>query len=167
MFERWLYKSITGAISTARLFSTSSSTSIPFKCLEDKPFSTGYWLWQHRYLIDSVRQFGYPSLFITISPSEWTFPWPYMLQNISSNSGYGPTNLPFQESMHYVHTLEQVIRGYLWGSNNSKWKQHVFNYNNSSNQTNILNYFYRFEFQKRGTIHVHLLIWLKTQHMCN
>ena len=42
--------------------------------LDCKEFSTGYWQWCHLFLLDAVRQFGYPSLFITISPSEWSFP---------------------------------------------------------------------------------------------
>ena len=29
------------------------------------------------------------------------------------------------------------------------------------NQTNVLTYFYRFEFQDRGTVHLHMLVWLK------
>ena len=46
----------------------------PLQSLDCKEFSTGYWQWCHLFLLDAVRQFGYPSLFITISPSEWSFP---------------------------------------------------------------------------------------------
>ena len=37
----------------------------------------------------------------------------------------------------------------------------MFNYNNIASFDNILTYFYKFEFQGRGTVHVHLLVWLK------
>lgn len=46
----------------------------PLQPLDCKEFCSGYWQWCHLFLIDAVRQYGYPSLFITISPSEWTFP---------------------------------------------------------------------------------------------
>ena len=160
VFDRWLYKTITGAINTYRSISQSQSQSAAFLALEDKPFSTGYWQWQHRYLLDAVHQFGMPTLFITISPSEWTFPWPMWLKDISSATGYGPTTLPFFETIHFMNVLEQLVHGYLCGSNDSHWRNHLFNYNRLANKRNVKTYFYRFEFQKRGTIHLHLLVWL-------
>ena len=75
--------------------------------------------------------------------------------------GKGPTQLASFETMHITHILEQVIRGYLCGSNDKGWSSHVFNYNHMSTYDNIQTYFYRFEFQSRGTVHVHLLVWLK------
>eukprot|EP00795_Rhopilema_esculentum_P003594 gene3594-12991_t len=160
VFDRWLYKTITGALNTSRRFSGNEGQFNAFTSLEDKPFSVGYWQWQHRYLIDAVRQFGLPSLFITISPSEWSFPLPLWLTRISEYTGYGPTRLPFFETMHFMNVLEQIVRGYLCGSNDCKWKNHLFNYQRLPT-SNVLTYFYRFEFQKRGTLHVHLLVWLK------
>ena len=59
-----------------------------------------------------------------------------------------------------MNVLEQVVRGYLCGSNDSHWRNHIFNYNRLANKQNVKTYFYRFEFQKRGTIHLHLLVWL-------
>ena len=60
------------------------------------------------------------------------------------------------------------MRGYLCGSNDKRWSNHVFSYNRLAKYYNIRTYFYRFEFQNRGTLHIHLLIWLKditkTQH---
>ena len=46
----------------------------PRQSLDPKPFSSEYWDWNHWFLINAVRQHGFPSLFITISPSQWTFP---------------------------------------------------------------------------------------------
>ena len=44
------------------------------QALDSKKFTSGYWEWCHLFLIDAVRQYGYLSFFITISPCEWTFP---------------------------------------------------------------------------------------------
>lgn len=52
-YDRWLFKTITGAINTAR-----QSHCSPARALEDKSFSYQYWQWQHRVLIDAVHQFG-------------------------------------------------------------------------------------------------------------
>lgn len=87
------------------------------------------------------------------------------IEDIRKKSGHGPTKLSGHETIHIAHTLEQVIRGYLCGSNTNKWSKHVLNYQNKKAQSNINTYFYRFEFQKRGTVHVHLLVWLKNVTM--
>jgi hypothetical protein len=76
-------------------------------------------------------------------------------------TGHGPTSLAAYETTHIAHVLEQLIRGYMTWSNQSSWKKHIFSYGNRSNIRNINTYFYRFEFQQRGTVHVHLLVWLK------
>ena len=70
-YDLWLFKTVLGAITTARKSHCSSARS-----LEAKTFSPDFWKWQHYCLIDSVRQFGFATLFITISPFEWSFPLP-------------------------------------------------------------------------------------------
>lgn len=37
----------------------------------------------------------------------------------------------------------------------------MFTYDNRRRCNNILTYFHRFEFQQRGTVHLHLLVWLR------
>lgn len=161
VFDRWIFKTVTGAINSAKIFSAKNAQSLAFNSLQDKSFCKGYWQWQHRYLIDAVRQFGLPDLFITISPSEWSFPLPYWMEDISKMSGRGPTELPCYETTNFMHILEQIIRGYLCGANDAKWRKHLLNDSKYTLTSNINTYFYRFEFQKRGTVHVHCLVWLK------
>ena len=67
--------------------------------------------------MDAVQQFAPPSLFITISPFEWTFPSPPWLENGTSKTSKSPRNIPSLETLHIVHVLEQLVRGYLCGSN--------------------------------------------------
>ena len=158
-FDRWLYKTITGAIHTSH--NNSQETVSAFQALQDKPFSKGYWDWQHRYLINAVALFGLPLLFIIISPSEWNLQLPFWLEDICEQTGYGPTNLAFFETIHFLPVLEQIVRGYLCGSNDSNWTNHLLSYNHSKKQSNIKTYFYCFEFKQSGTLHIHCLIWLK------
>ncbi|KAJ7359029.1 hypothetical protein OS493_019936 [Desmophyllum pertusum] len=75
--------------------------------------------------------------------------------------GRGATELPMLETIHIAHVLEQVVRSYLCGSNTNRWRRHLFSDSDDPSHTNILTYFYRFEFQQRGTVHLHLLVWLR------
>lgn len=155
-YDLWIFTTVSGALSSGRIMRCS-----PARALNAKTFSTGYWKMQHRLLLDAVYQFGYPSLFITINPYEWTFPFPKWLSNIRDMTGRGPTALSGFETIHIAHVLEQLVRGYLTGTNQSSWKKHILSYGNRSAISNINTYYYRFEFQQRGTVHLHLLVWLK------
>ena len=154
-YDRWLFKTITGAINSAKQAQCSPATA-----LEAKTFSQQYWSNQHRYLIDAVRQFGFPSMFITISPFEWSFPFPPWLDHLRNQTGKGATELAIPETIHIAHVLEQYIRGSLCGSNTNRWKNHLLAKKSDPSANKVTNYFYRFEFQKRGTLHAHILIWL-------
>ena len=46
----------------------------PKQALDCKEFSALFWEWCHKFFIDTVKQYGYPSIFITISSSEGLFP---------------------------------------------------------------------------------------------
>lgn len=158
-YDRWLFKTITGAINSAK-----QSQCSPAVALEAKTFSHQYWMNQHRYLIDAVRQFGFPSIFMTISPFEWTFPCPPWLEQLRHKTGRDATELAIPETIHIAHVLEQYIRGYLCGMNTNRWKEHLFCKRSDPTVNNVTNYFYRFEFQKRGTLHAHILLWLDEIH---
>ena len=123
---------------------------LPARALNMKTFSVGYWQWQHWYLVDAMRQYGFPSVFITISPYEWTFPVPQWLQRLHEQSGHRPTNMAAFETLHFAHTLDQLIRGYICGSNSQLWQNHLLRHNWDPNQANINTYFYRFEFQQHA-----------------
>lgn len=155
-YDHWLFKTITGAISIARKLKCS-----PARALNTKTFSVGYWQWQHRFLVDAMRQYGFPSPFITISPYEWTFPVPTWLETYCQETGSGATNLAGFETMHFAHTLEQLIQGYICGSTTARWKEHLLHHKCDPKRTNVNTYSYHFEFQHRGTLQVYLLVWLK------
>ena len=123
-YDRWLYKTVSGAINAACYLNCS-----PARSLDSKTFSATYWDWQHRYVLDAVDQFGLPDVFIMISPFEWSFPFPQWLEDIRLCTGKGATELAGYETAHIVHVLAQIVRGYLCGSNSARWSKHVFSYN--------------------------------------
>ena len=51
--------------------------------------------------------------------------------------------------------------GYFCDSNDALWRSHLFSNFCKSSENNVINYFYGFEFQNRGTVHIHILVWLK------
>ena len=71
-----------------------------------------------------------------------------------------PTDLPWRLSMWPI-TPEQIARGYLTGANSNRWHHHVFGYTQNPKDSNVITYFYCFEFQSRGTLHLHMLVWVK------
>ena len=155
-YDGWLFKTITGAINSAKKGHCSPAIS-----LEAKTFSHQFWRNQHRFLIDAVRQFGFPSTFLTIFPFEWSFPWPHWFTKLQDDTSKGPTALPIPETLHIIHVLEEYIRGFLCGKNPNRWKNHLFTKKSDPASNNVTNYFYPFEFQKRGTLHTHILVWLE------
>ena len=155
-YDRWLFKTITGAVNASK-----ASGCSPNRSLENKSFSKTFWQHQNLYLIDAVRQYGYPSFFITISPYEWTFPFPPFLQEMRSHYFKDVTDIPTLETIHIAHVLEQIDHGYLTGGNCNRWRTNVFTNLRDPTSKNLETFFYRFEFQKRGTLHLHMLVWVK------
>ena len=98
------FKTVTGAINTTR-----RSRCSPTIALDHKSFSPGYWQWQHRFLLDAVRQFGFPSVLDTISPYEWRFPCPTWQDAIRSKTARQPTEILTLGMLHITHILEQLV----------------------------------------------------------
>ena len=73
------------------------------------------------------------------------------------------TDLPVLETLHIADVLEQVARGYMYltGANSNWWRQHFFSNQQQPTESNLLTYLYRFEFQSRETLHLHMLVWVK------
>ena len=154
-YDRWLFKTITGAVNASK-----ASGCSPNRSLENKSFSKTFWQHQHLFLIDAVHQYGFPSLFITLSPYEWTFPFPPFIENIRHMYGKDITEVALLETLHIAHVAEQLVRGYVTGGNSNRWRTHVLTNVQHPASKNITTYFYRFEFQQRGTVHLHMLVWL-------
>ena len=71
-----------------------------------------------------------------------------------------PTGDAFAETMQVIHSLQQLIVGLFSGSNHLNWKHHLVANYKHKDRPNVPAYFYRMEFQKRETPHIHALFWL-------
>lgn len=152
-YDRWLFKTITGAVNASKASGCSLNRS-----LENKSFSKTFWQHQNLYLIDAVRLYGSPSFSITISPYEWTFPFPPFLEEIRSHYFKDVTETLTIETLHIAHVLGQIARGYLPGGNCNRWRTNVFTNLQDPTSKNLQTFFHRFEFQKRATLHLHMLV---------
>ena len=63
-----------------------------------------------------ARKIVDPDIFITISPYEWTSPYPDWVRSAFIKTLRSKLHLPAQETMSIVHTLLQVAKGVLAGS---------------------------------------------------
>lgn len=129
-----------------------------------------YWIRHHAILLDLTAQLGYPDLFLTVSPYEWFFPYPYWIQKVHQAMHKGPTDCSGPEVLAVAHALHQMCAGWLAGKTSAKqWKTHVFGDKTSALGAPIKGFFGRYEFQEegeeqifgrgRGSIHLHCLFW--------
>jgi len=124
-------------------------------------WSPEYWRRHHECLLDLVEQVGQPDLFLTIAPYEFFFPYPAWVRKVQKILGRGPTQVPSGEVLAMAHALHQLCAGFLAGkTGGKKWKNHVFSDKTGTEET-VQAFFGRFEFQDRGTLHLHILFWLK------
>ena len=155
-------------------------------------FSPEYWQTRHAALIDVVKQLGLPSLFITIAPYEWSFPFHAWVEDEMTKLLRCRLRLPVAETLHIAHVLAQAVQGLLTGANNQRegskranrapWTSHILAAKDGTGRKTVVNFFGRLEYQDgkrrryvdgrelasqfyhgRGTVHLHLLVWL--QHL--
>ena len=150
-------------------------------------FSPEYWRSRHAALIDLVKQLGLPTLFVTLAPYEWSFPFHEWVEDEMHKQLRSRLHLPVAETLHIAHVLAQTVVGLLTGSNKKTstdhggaWKRHILSAKDGSGKKTVVNFFARLEFQDgkrkryvnmeeaatqfyhgRGTVHVHLLVWLE------
>ena len=148
--------------------------------LKGAKFSPLYWAVRHNALIDLQRQIGYPTLFFTIAPYEWSFPYHDWVLDEMGKSLRSRLHLPAGETLHITHVFKELVRGLLtgWNQKNTdpkradrKWTRHILGCKDGSGRETVVNFFGRFEFQDgkrkegtqkyhgRGTPHLHLLVW--------
>ena len=138
-------------------------------------FSPLYWRSVHRALTDLVRQMGYPQIFWTLAPDEWTFPFHQHVRSDMSKLLRHHLHLPIQETLGFAHIFSQLVRGLLCGrhrnANAKPWASKILNTTDEQGRPVRLNFFSRIEFQDgsrkeptqsyhgSGRPHIHVLLF--------
>ena len=65
-----------------------------------------YWAVRHQALIDLQRQIGYPTLFFTIAPYEWSFPYHDYVLDEMAKALRSRLHLPAGETLHLAHVFK-------------------------------------------------------------
>ena len=84
-------------------------SSTPMRVLlKGESFSPLYWRKPHLALLDAVRQRGYPPLFATQAPYEWSMPYHIALRDGMAKLLRPRQSMPLFETLHMAHVLEQT-----------------------------------------------------------
>jgi hypothetical protein len=161
---------------------------MPMRVLAKRlPFSPMYWRGVHLGLLDLVRQVGYPKIFWTLAPDEWTFPYHEFVRRDMAKLLRQRLHLPVQETLHLAHVLTQTVRGLLTGLNQRHatqrgsryWGRHILAAKDDAGCEVKLAYFLRLEFQDgtrkepsqdyhgSGRPHLHVLIFTDNPQALN
>ena len=151
-YERWLYQIVSGSIDSEKKYNLCLAS-----VLSQKPFCHSSWRWLHALLIDTVDRLGYPDFFLTMSASEWDLHKPWWSASCFQRHGLPQTQDSFAETISISHSLQQFVSAYLCGEGRGKWTNQLFADAKYPRKKNVKAYFWRLEFQRRGTPHLHCL----------
>ena len=143
--------------------------------LKGETFSPLYWKEKHHALVDMQRQCNFPTLFKTMAPWEFSFPYHIFVLDEMEKCGCGRMQAPGLETLHTAHVFTELNRGLYTGFNKTAkdggWKNHLLAALDGNTKT-VVNFFQRLEYQdgKRklptqdyhgsGRVHVHSLDYL-------
>lgn len=121
----------------------------PDEIASDMQIFSAHWLHEARKLEDVCRQRrSFPNVFFTVAPAEWTFPlhdqvlgWARGAKRLSETQA----TLTYHIYNVIVAILEQLL------GDTARLQ--------SVGIAAVAEYSMRFEFQNRGTLHVHVLLW--------
>ena len=145
VYDLWLSSALGGK---------KNSVNAPMRTsMQQYSFSPEFWHTHHAALVDLVKQIGFPTLFLTISPYEWSFPYHEVVEHRMRQHLRTKLHLPVEETLHIAHVLTQTVLGYLTGFNkkgstgkNKAWKSHILGPTDDSGKRTVITYFLRFLF---------------------
>ncbi len=157
----------------------NSGTGVPLRLmLKGHPFSPEYWKELHWALVDLVRQRGYPPLFTTTAPFEWSFPYHVWVVDAMSKARLGRMRCAVFETLNQAHVILQVEKNFVAGANKKEMRRkrdhrdQLLQVDRDDGGEVDLSSFIRVEFQggKRkavtqdyhgsGRFHIHALHWV-------
>ena len=123
----------------------------PDEAAADMPQFEQYWHHQAQKLEDVCRQAQtFPNLFFTIAPAEWRFPLHGGMFVKADQDDLSQCQAWL--TMHMRNCIGAILDEVLWKNKAQAADLGI---------AEIEHYTYRFEFQGRGTLHVHAVAWVK------
>ena len=144
LYDIYLARRISSVVEKAK-----EQRRAPDDIAQDMQNFSVYWLNERAKLEDVCRQRGKPNLFFTVAPAEWKFPIHQgMLQRIKQDGDKAMTNAQAIMTLHMYHCMSEIVE--LLANEGFREETGI---------KKINEYSMRFEFQGRGTLHVHVVAW--------
>ena len=134
---------------------------------DNQHWSPRHWRRHHRVLVDVCEPLGEPDLFLTVSPWEWTFPFPFWITKAHHPLGKGLTAIPCPETLCNANALQQLCE-FFWLEIMRDGR--IMHSKTEGKTPGVRAFFGRFEFQEKGLVqefgkgrgspNVHCLYWL-------
>ncbi|KAL5259662.1 hypothetical protein ACHWQZ_G009943 [Mnemiopsis leidyi] len=124
------------------------------RVLKDVPNTPSYWNSQHAKLTAQIGKYGPPTFFATFSPSEYD--WPELMEYLRESNKDLPDvdNLTPSELMAKDPVLTSTFIHQRFNA--------LFDFIIDAKPLGeVYSYFIRHEYQSRGTVHFHTLLWIK------
>ena len=115
--------------------------------------SKGYWQKRCNELKNMVRQIGNPTIFFTLSAADYY--WPDLFNLLCPNKKY--EELSEKEKRQLMHD-NPIVTAYFFQQRVKLFIKHVL-----VPLFGVIDYWYRFEWQNRGSPHVHGVLWLQNE----
>ena len=144
--------------------------------LKGAPFTPAYWAVRHAAVLDLQRQCGYPVLFKTWAPYEWSAPYHRALLHEMNVLLRSRMHLEGPETLHLAHILVELLREWVaggsrkHGESSKLWRTH----NLAAAGGGRINFAARLEYQDgkrkaasqdyhgRGAIHLHAVLFAES-----
>ena len=125
----------------------------PDEAAAGMPQFEAYWHHETQKLEDICRQMsGFPNLFFTVAPAEWQFPLHWGVLGAEAEQQASLSEAQSVLTIHIHNYISAVLDECLFRQGSQMA---------ACGLSEVLHYVYRFEFQSRGTLHVHAVAWVR------
>ena len=123
----------------------------PDEAASDMQIFSAHWHHETEKLEDVCRQLGgFPNLFATVGPAEWSFPLHAAVFADDAERAESPSGNQAVLTLHIYNALKAFFED-LFSDSGQLAELGI---------AKVDEWVLRFEFQKRGTVHVHVLAWV-------
>ena len=135
-----------------------------FKLLKNVRASPPFWQEKKKEVMAMVRQLGMPSLFMTLSAAETQ--WPELIKILYKVLNDRDISLEEASALSWMEKAELIRKDPITCSRyfDHRMRTLIFQVLSKDNgpfkHNKIIDYYYRIEFQHRGSPHVHCIFWL-------
>ena len=135
-----------------------------FKLLSNVRASPPFWQQKKKEVMGMVRQLGMPSLFLTLSAAETQ--WPELIKILYKVLKNREITLKEAGELSWMEKAELIRKDPITCSRYFDHRMRTMIYqvlskeNGPFKENRIIDYYYRIEFQHRGSPHVHCIFWL-------